>query len=152
MSTVGALPRTVPLKCRSGAVDERFKSPEDGGLVVESSGPISVASSPSTTHLLEELAIALTSGLGPTPGAETGRLRNILARVSLHDALLSKIVMCVCPWQCDKQEFLGPNTLIKQGAERGDVEARVRGISLRQYDLCWSGLPAMNPAGRLRHL
>jgi hypothetical protein len=61
--------------------------------------------------------MALRPGLGLTPGAETSRLRNIPAPVSLHDALLSKIVLCFCPWQCDKQEFLGPNTLIKQGAE-----------------------------------
>ncbi len=84
---------------------------------MESSVPISVATSPSATHLLEGLAIALTPGLGPAPGAETSRLRNIPARVSLHDALLRKIVMCFCPWQWHKQEFLGPNTLIKQGAE-----------------------------------
>ena len=113
--------------------------------------PISVATSPSATHLLEGLAIALTPGLGPTPGAKTSRLRNIPARVSLHDALLSKIVMCFCPWQWHKQEFLGPNTWIKQGAELVATWKRER-ISLQQYDLCWSGLPAMNPAAHLRHL
>lgn len=61
-------------------------------------------------------------------------------------------MMCLLPQQCDKEEFVGPNTLINKArswSRRGRLCGR---ISLRHDDLCWPGPPEMNPAAHLRHL
>jgi hypothetical protein len=52
------------------------------------------------------------------PGAETTRLRNILARVLRHDALLSKIVMCLLsPANVTNKDSWGRTPQKKRGAE-----------------------------------
>ena len=137
MSTVRALPRTVPLKCRSGAVNERFKNlPNTAGSLWSHLCPSQLL------HLRAPLICwsGLPMRLHPPrsdPGAETNRLRNIPARVSLHHALVSKIVTCLLSLANVTSKYWWGRTAYLNKARNWSRRGRTCGrISLRQYDLC----------------
>ena len=87
------------------------------------------------------------------PGAETRRLRNIPAGVSLQRCSLAqnRDVFC-CPSNLTNKNPWGRTPQLNKTRSWSRREGTCGRISLRQYELCWPPPAEMNPAAHLRHL